>query len=80
MNDLKVWADDTDMYVAESIERAMEMQLEMTGSNPCPREKWHEATWRKLTIDLDDGRGGVTKTLPEWIAENGPGMLCSSEC
>lgn len=85
MGELKVWKNSTiDWYVAESPEHAMALQADTIGSDYPddlnPLHDWEEETRPTLTIQEYHGEpGDTTHTLAEWIAINGPGMLCSTE-
>jgi hypothetical protein len=81
--ELHAWTDGTETYVAESVDAAMAMQRELAGDD-CdqePADEWRAFPPGKVfTIDLsEEDRGKVTKTIAEWILENGPGKLCSTE-
>lgn len=79
-NELRIWTDGTDTYVATTVEHAMLMQRQLLGENPSEADAWGEDTRAIITILDDDAPGGkVTKTRDEWIADNGPGFLCSTE-
>lgn len=79
MNELKLWTDGTETYVAESLEQAREMQFKNIDDNPEPIEAWKERTSPDpLRIHTDD-HGYVTQPIADWIRKNGPGFLCSTE-
>lgn len=85
MSDWKLFTDGTETYVAKSIEHARALQLDHCGDNPEEPDAWAERTTPDpMTVDLDDGNGGTTKTLAEWIEHTlrefpDGGMLCSTE-
>jgi hypothetical protein len=82
MSTLKIWTDGTEAYVAASIEEAMAMQAALLGESPCEVGEWGEDERQVLTI-IDDPASSLekktTKRREDWIAENGPGFLYSSE-
>jgi hypothetical protein len=82
-DELRAWSDGTDTYVAASLDAALAMQREVAGEDceQAPADEWSVLPpERVLTIDLSEqDRGKVTKTIAQWILENGPGMLCSTE-
>lgn len=82
MNNLSLWFNGADTYVAKSAEHARAQMLELFGpgseDDVPPLGDWSEDTREVLTIG-DEGEGTQTKTRAEWIAENGPGFLCSTE-
>lgn len=81
MNDLRLFTDGTETYVATSIAEARRLQFENIGENPEDESAWREQTEPDpMTIALDDGRGDVTQSIANWIKENGPGFLSSTEC
>lgn len=82
MSDLALFSDGTETYVASSVEEARKMQFDLCGENPEPETEWSEVSKnvdRTLTIHTDDGEGPVSKTVGQWIKDNGPGFLCSTE-
>ena len=83
MNTLKIWTDKTVWYVAESAEDAHRMQVNDSSVDDATAPNgWVEVTGETLTLTDDDGTGTQTretKTLVEWVGENGPGFLASTE-
>lgn len=82
MAELNLWTDDTETYIAESAEQAREMQSKILGGEETDIEEWHIREDKgPLKIDLsEEDKGHVEKTHAEWIASNGPGFLCSTDC
>lgn len=80
--ELHAWTDGTETYVAPSAEDALRMQREL-GFHEGKQEPigaWSkEDSERALTIQTQEERGAVTQTVARWIAENGPGFLCSTD-
>jgi len=85
--ELGLWFNGADTYVARDAEHARELMAEQTGEriDDVPNVgKWREqaATGERLSLQREGERGGepiVTKTVAEWIADNGPGFLFSTE-
>lgn len=85
MAELQLWTNDYDTVVAESAKEAAELMLRQCGADQedidtyCWEEfELHEKQGdAELTIVIDDEP--VKKTVRDWIAENGKGLLCSTE-
>ncbi len=89
MEQLHVFSDDVDWYIARSVQDAMALQRNHGGMREVDQEP---ETWLQapddgpLSIHMDDTGNAsdgnaplVTKTCAEWIAEKGRGFLCSTE-
>lgn len=79
---LKLWTNGTETYVARDVAHVLELYKATVGeaydAEDC--SEWEEREDKgPFAIALDDGRGSVTQTPAEWIAENGEGFLCSTE-
>ncbi len=76
---LKVWHNGVETVIAYSAEDAAAALAELAGPPDSGEDMpWHEFTKDPLTIN-DEDVGKVTKSLAEWIADTGRGVLCSSE-
>ncbi len=77
----RLFTDDTEAYVAESIACAREMQFQAVGENPAEESEWREVRYdpRKFMTMKDEDGTNVTKTIAQWIADNGPGFLWTTE-
>ena len=82
MSDLKLWTNGVETYVARDAEHVLELyqahNRQAYDAEECGEWEEREDTG-PFAIYVDDGRGSVKKTPAEWIADNGPGMLCSTE-
>lgn len=79
-DDLKIFTDGTDTYVARSEHEAMLLRAHDTGHSPDESEPFHEVMGPTLRIWDEDTNKSEEKTLVEWIADlGGPGLLCSTE-
>jgi hypothetical protein len=81
---LKCWYEgECDYIVAETAEEARAVQVKNMGSeDAAPVDAWYEVPMDKvlsINIDGDWQATPVKKTVGEWIAIEGPGLLCSSE-
>jgi hypothetical protein len=79
---LRLWTNGFDTYVAESPADILAMHKAWSGEDLDGDEQFIERTDAKITItiaDAEPSRERVTKTAAEWIADNGPGLLCSTE-
>jgi len=79
--ELKLWFNGADAYVARDAEHARELMAEQTGEriDDIPSfGEWSKDDHQMLTIG-DDDKGTQTKSVAEWIRENGPGFLFSTE-
>jgi hypothetical protein len=77
---LMIWHDGVDWFVATTAEEAEAMRAKHYQSEDAkglvPWAPWDKPT---LKITPDEGSTWQEKTCTEWIAENGPGFLCSTE-
>lgn len=76
------YSDDAEeWYVASSPADANAAWIENCGDTPdepMTVDSWILVDGNKaIKINLDDGRGAVTKTAAEWALESGRGPLCS---
>lgn len=74
-NTLGVWTDGRERYIANSIEEAMEMQMDRIGENPMSTDGWTEMDQKTYLVIEDD----VTideRTVHDWILQCGRGFLC----
>lgn len=80
---MKLWTNGVDTYIAEFPEDIPALYKKATGDSYDPEEyePWIERVGDPISIWLPDPHSGerVTKTASEWIAEYGPGFLCSTE-
>lgn len=80
---MHVYSDGTDWYVAESALDACHQQEELAGNDDAsPEDEWEQLAddTTDFTIHDFDGTGvAKTQSIREWIAENGRGLLCSTE-
>ena len=83
---LRLWTNGFDTYVAASPADIPAMHKAWNGYDMDASEQYkfyERASDRPITITFVDGpdESGqrVTKTAAEWIAANGPGLLCSTE-
>src|SRR3954468_13083839 len=85
MAELHVWHDGQDWAIAESADEAARMVGEMTGDDDITGEDFEAlAPDVKISVLCEDGRPsdqgvGVEKTCAEWIAQEGEGILCSTD-
>lgn len=79
VGELRLWTNDFYTFVARDPAHVLEL-YEATIGEPYDPEagEWEErANNGPLTINFEEEGGGrITKTHAEWIAENGPGLLC----
>ena len=76
-HDLRLWTNGFDTYVAESPTDIPAMHKAWNGYDMDADERDDEVI--TIASPDDDGGPSVTKTAAEWIAANGPGLLCSTE-
>lgn len=79
---LKLWTNSVDTYVGRDVPHVLELYQKATGQSYDAEDmgEWSEREDKgPFSIKVDDGRDVVTQTHAEWIAENGPGFLCSTE-
>lgn len=79
---LRLWTNGFDTYVAESPADIPAMHKAWNGYDMDADEReFYERDDEVITIASPDDEGcpSVTKTAAEWIAANGPGLLCSTE-
>jgi len=84
---LSLWTNGADTYVARDAAHARELMGKHLGfpyeSDASPIEDWTQRMdTGPLTIVIEHDIADLTretKTVDEWIAENGPGFLCSTE-
>jgi len=79
--DLRLWFNGADTYIARDAEHARELMAVLTGEridDVPPFGEWSKDDRQVLTI-CDDDKGTQTKGVAEWIRENGPGFLFSTE-
>lgn len=82
---LEAWTNGYDTYIAESAEAAREAMAAFTGEKleDVPElDEWSRRDMRaNFTIEFerDHKKERITKTIAEWIGENGPGFLASTE-
>ncbi len=81
MSALKLWTNGADTYVARDVEHVLELYKQAQGveydADDCGEWELREDEGPFAITDEDGGK--VTRTPAEWIAENGPGFLCSTE-
>lgn len=84
---LSLWSNGSDTYVARDAAHARELMGRHIGfpyeEDATPTEDWKPRVHvgpLLLAIEHDAAElTRETKTVDEWIAENGPGFLCSTE-
>lgn len=85
---LQLWTNDYDTFVAESAEEAVKLMCEMvgepiesyTGEGEFELHEKQDNDELTIVIENEEGvEGPVTKTVREWIDQNGKGLLCSTE-
>jgi len=82
---LHCYRDATDWIVAESPEDACLIQAQNLGDEGTSPDSFSECDPNSVLhiscddADLFDGKHRQSKTIAEWIAWNGRGVLCSTE-
>ncbi len=84
MTAMTLWTNGADTFIARDATHAAELYDALNGEGASAGEsfEWDERDDAPdpMTIHLDDGRGAVTQTIAEWIAESPEGgPLCSTE-
>lgn len=83
MKKLKVWTDDEDWIIAESLDDVISVQCELTGeTESCYRDNYStEFSPMKddevISVGDENGQNPVKATAAEWVKSNGRGMLAS---
>lgn len=95
MSERHLYSDDTDTYVAESLDQANGFMLDHTGMGRDEAEQW--GAWldpvpdeKKIRVYMGEDdcvanaeefmKNSEEKTAKEWAAEQPLGFFCSSEC
>ncbi len=82
---LVAFYNESDTWIAHSAADAHAMYLDNIGAKTPADSDVKPEDWiqlylgKKMTINLDDGRGVIRKTVAEWIASEGRGFLCSDD-
>ena len=85
---LHIFTDEHESYVAESLEQALKMQLELIGENYDDEDNWHQQDddyeimiWIDDLGEIAEHDHGVlvVGSGRDWIEAFGSGFLCSTE-
>jgi hypothetical protein len=87
MDELSLWSNGSDTYVARDATHARELMGKHLGfpyeEDATPVDEWtrrDSSGSMSIVIEHDIGDNTFeTKLATAWIAENGPGFLCSTE-